>query len=155
MVRATWAVECDELDRTGLRPRKTMVRVRGLEPPRGCPHTDLNRTRLPIPPHPHVLLCRQLLNHTVPPPPAQAVFLRNKGTTALPELPELPELPQAPEALYLALANGVQGAKPVRSSWTPISPLIYTPRAKRFADTEDLSAPALSSRECGERILEC
>ena len=31
-----------------------MVRVKGLEPPWGKPHTDLNRTRLPIPPHPHV-----------------------------------------------------------------------------------------------------
>ena len=29
-----------------------MVRARGLEPPWGCPHTDLNRTRLPIPPRP-------------------------------------------------------------------------------------------------------
>ncbi len=28
------------------------MRMRGLEPPRGCPHTDLNRARLPIPPHP-------------------------------------------------------------------------------------------------------
>src|SRR5712691_5679992 len=26
--------------------------MRGLEPPRGRPHTDLNRARLPIPPHP-------------------------------------------------------------------------------------------------------
>jgi subtilisin family serine protease len=26
--------------------------MRGLEPPRGFPHTDLNRARLPIPPHP-------------------------------------------------------------------------------------------------------
>jgi site-specific DNA recombinase len=31
---------------------KQMVRLRGLEPPRGCPHTDLNRARLPIPPQP-------------------------------------------------------------------------------------------------------
>ena len=31
-----------------------MVRVKGLEPSWGYPHTDLNRTRLPIPPHPHV-----------------------------------------------------------------------------------------------------
>jgi site-specific DNA recombinase len=29
-----------------------MVRMRGLEPPPGCPDTDLNRARLPIPPHP-------------------------------------------------------------------------------------------------------
>ena len=29
-----------------------MVRIRGLEPPWSCPHTDLNRTRLPIPPYP-------------------------------------------------------------------------------------------------------
>ncbi len=28
------------------------MRMRGLEPPRGRPHTDLNRARLPIPPHP-------------------------------------------------------------------------------------------------------
>jgi hypothetical protein len=28
------------------------MRMRGLEPPRGLPHTDLNRARLPIPPHP-------------------------------------------------------------------------------------------------------
>ena len=31
-----------------------MVRARGLEPPWGKPHTDLNRTRLPIPPRPRV-----------------------------------------------------------------------------------------------------
>ena len=29
-----------------------MVRAKGLEPSWGCPHTDLNRTRLPIPPFP-------------------------------------------------------------------------------------------------------
>src|SRR5882762_10247965 len=28
------------------------VRMRGLEPPRPYGHTDLNRARLPIPPHP-------------------------------------------------------------------------------------------------------
>jgi hypothetical protein len=28
------------------------VRMRGLEPPRGFPHGDLNAARLPIPPHP-------------------------------------------------------------------------------------------------------
>ena len=28
------------------------MRMRGIEPPRGCPHTDLNRARLPVPPHP-------------------------------------------------------------------------------------------------------
>ena len=31
---------------------ESMVRAKGLEPSRGCPHTDLNRTRLPIPPRP-------------------------------------------------------------------------------------------------------
>src|SRR6266851_682386 len=34
------------------KPRGTAMRMRGLEPPRGYPHTDLNRARLPIPPHP-------------------------------------------------------------------------------------------------------
>src|SRR3954454_6427642 len=32
--------------------RQMLMRMRGLEPPRGFPHTDLNRARLPIPPHP-------------------------------------------------------------------------------------------------------
>jgi hypothetical protein len=31
---------------------EAMVRMRGLEPPPGFPDTDLNRARLPIPPHP-------------------------------------------------------------------------------------------------------
>jgi site-specific DNA recombinase len=31
-----------------------LVRMRGLEPPPGYPDTDLNRARLPIPPHPRV-----------------------------------------------------------------------------------------------------
>src|SRR5262249_17301481 len=35
-----------------LKPPGTGVRMRGLNPPRGFPHTDLNRARLPIPPHP-------------------------------------------------------------------------------------------------------
>ena len=30
----------------------SVVRITGLEPARGFPHTDLNRTRLPIPPYP-------------------------------------------------------------------------------------------------------
>ena len=30
-----------------------LVRLRGLEPPRDCSHTALNRARLPIPPQPH------------------------------------------------------------------------------------------------------
>jgi hypothetical protein len=34
------------------KPRHMAMRMRGLEPPRGFPHTDLNRARLPIPPHP-------------------------------------------------------------------------------------------------------
>jgi hypothetical protein len=32
--------------------KRRAMRMRGLEPPRGLPHTDLNRARLPIPPHP-------------------------------------------------------------------------------------------------------
>jgi hypothetical protein len=31
------------------------MRMRGLEPPRAFAHTDLNRARLPIPPHPRGL----------------------------------------------------------------------------------------------------
>jgi hypothetical protein len=33
-------------------PLETAMRMRGLEPPRPYGHTDLNRARLPIPPHP-------------------------------------------------------------------------------------------------------
>jgi hypothetical protein len=32
----------------------SLMRMRGLEPPRPYGHTDLNRARLPIPPHPRV-----------------------------------------------------------------------------------------------------
>ena len=39
---------------------KQVVRVKGLEPSWDCPHTDLNRTRLPIPPHPHLLFVSDL-----------------------------------------------------------------------------------------------
>src|SRR3954465_3434549 len=35
-----------------VKPACSAMRMRGLEPPRGFPHTDLNRARLPIPPHP-------------------------------------------------------------------------------------------------------
>jgi hypothetical protein len=31
---------------------ESAMRMRGLEPPRAFAHTDLNRARLPIPPHP-------------------------------------------------------------------------------------------------------
>ena len=37
---------------SGIVARKRRVRMRGLEPPRPYGHTDLNRARLPIPPHP-------------------------------------------------------------------------------------------------------
>src|SRR5262245_14081022 len=39
------------------KPLDSAMRMRGLEPPRGCPHTDLNRARLPIPPHPRGRQC--------------------------------------------------------------------------------------------------
>src|SRR5579884_1462534 len=38
--------------RPGSRRASTAMRMRGLEPPRARAHTDLNRARLPIPPHP-------------------------------------------------------------------------------------------------------
>ena|GEM_PF-6158771 len=38
----------------GLSP-DILMRMRGLEPPRTCIHTDLNRARLPIPPHPQAV----------------------------------------------------------------------------------------------------
>ena len=52
---AAWAMSEDavpENDKTPPERGFRQVRMRGLEPPRGCPHTDLNRARLPIPPHP-------------------------------------------------------------------------------------------------------
>ena len=38
-----------------LKSWEEVVRMRGLEPPRELPHSDLNAARLPVPPHPHVL----------------------------------------------------------------------------------------------------
>ena len=65
--------------------RFRMVRARGLEPPWGCPHTDLNRTRLPIPPRPRIgALTRQegMLRHFPGPrksefPKTSCTLLRN------------------------------------------------------------------------------
>jgi hypothetical protein len=34
---------------------EALMRMRGLEPPPGLPDTDLNRARLPIPPHPRAV----------------------------------------------------------------------------------------------------
>ena len=36
--------------------KRDLVRMKGLEPSRELPHSDLNAARLPIPPHPHVIL---------------------------------------------------------------------------------------------------
>ncbi len=42
----------DVLDAVDVASGLTSMRMRGLEPPRAFAHTDLNRARLPIPPHP-------------------------------------------------------------------------------------------------------
>ena len=64
-------------------PEFQMVRARGLEPPWGCPHTDLNRTRLPIPPRPHVRCasCEARKHDTALIRRAQeGIFIRNGAT---------------------------------------------------------------------------
>ena len=38
-----------------------LVRVKGLEPSQSCPHKNLNLTRLPIPPNPHMKLHHSFL----------------------------------------------------------------------------------------------
>ena len=38
----------------GPRTLEQLVRLKGLEPSRELPHSDLNAARLPIPPQPHV-----------------------------------------------------------------------------------------------------
>jgi hypothetical protein len=49
--RRVGRVHCEpQVPTTSKRPPK--MRMRGLEPPRSHLHTDLNRARLPIPPHP-------------------------------------------------------------------------------------------------------
>jgi hypothetical protein len=60
---------CAPEEKKPLRGRDSM-RMRGLEPPRGCPHTDLNRARLPIPPHPRAVAIVAKPN----PAPGGAVF---------------------------------------------------------------------------------
>ena len=42
------------------------MRMRGLEPPPGCPDTDLNRARLPIPPHPRAELDAKIPHRSCP-----------------------------------------------------------------------------------------
>jgi hypothetical protein len=64
-----------------------LMRMRGLEPPPGYPDTDLNRARLPIPPHPrigggsgHILAARPT---AVGPPDAARVRRALQGVCAL------------------------------------------------------------------------
>ena len=57
---ATSPVQVPARGRDMKRPRRrglqhSMVRAKGLEPSRGCPHMDLNHTRLPIPPRPRAV----------------------------------------------------------------------------------------------------
>jgi hypothetical protein len=40
------------------------MRMRGLEPPPDCSDTDLNRARLPVPPHPRVICERTTISHS-------------------------------------------------------------------------------------------
>jgi hypothetical protein len=49
--RTTWGREADR-DEPDLDLQRVPMRMRGLEPPQSYLHTDLNRARLPIPPHP-------------------------------------------------------------------------------------------------------
>jgi site-specific DNA recombinase len=49
------AASTTSLSRRGGSSTELLVRMRGLEPPPGCPDTDLNRARLPIPPHPRAM----------------------------------------------------------------------------------------------------
>ena len=53
---------------------KAVVRLRGLEPPRGFPHSALNAARLPIPPQPRG--SREQPARGLPRRPAQAVLPR-------------------------------------------------------------------------------
>ena len=46
-------MECLRVEGADAGEAVLLVRMRGLEPPRGLPHNDLNVARLPIPPHPH------------------------------------------------------------------------------------------------------
>src|SRR5215216_7151980 len=68
-----------------------LVRMRGLEPPRAFAHTDLNRARLPIPPHPRG-------GHCSPAPWALRVSLTVSGRCAAPVPPRDLAMTQARQA---------------------------------------------------------
>src|SRR5438445_696847 len=68
------------------------MRMRGLEPPRGRPHTDLNRARLPIPPHPRgtAVYRRSVLTPAAPRAPGRVVLgVEVQNDRLAPELREL------------------------------------------------------------------
>ena len=58
------------------KPPEMVMRMRGLEPPRAFAHTDLNRARLPIPPHPRGGHCSPASRHCWPASGAQKPALR-------------------------------------------------------------------------------
>jgi hypothetical protein len=88
----------------GPRPRMSVaatesMRARGLEPPRGKPHRDLNPARLPVPPHPR-------LGHRIEPPVA-AADLRGGGKQTLSVSPTY----RAPESRLSRQGSDFQGRK--------------------------------------------
>ena len=55
VVLSLFACNCCPIKKTQSKSSEfLLVRIRGFEPPWSCPHTDLNRARLPIPPYPQV-----------------------------------------------------------------------------------------------------
>jgi site-specific DNA recombinase len=68
---------------------ESMVRMRGLEPPRSFLHTDLNRARLPIPPH-----------------PPEAPTISHPSGPATPELPVVRICGPARPAVGRSMSNG-------------------------------------------------
>ena len=59
----------------------SLMRMRGLEPPQSYLHTDLNRARLPIPPHPRA--ARRRYRTTVRRRPTRALLASGAGRTPL------------------------------------------------------------------------
>jgi hypothetical protein len=124
------------------------MRMRGLEPPPGCPDTDLNRARLPIPPHPRARGGRAKISHA-----------RGAGGTGAGRPPRGPGAPWIGSARFASLVAASRaplssrglGRRPLMAETRvriPVAVLRKAPRSRGFRRSRGL--PRVGSRASSE-----
>ena len=127
------------------------MRMRGLEPPRACAHTDLNRARLPIPPHPRG---RSILSALVPRPVVRIPEHREVLEVARDAALEVVAVAGCHLSLSLALDEGQVAPPPAAPTASRPLPLETCTQPRPFsADDESDGAGDQHDRDDGHGII--